>query len=102
ATEEMTITPVRGGNGEITNFIAIKQDVSERKEAEKQRARLSAIIEASPDFVSTAGPDGKVLYFNSAARRLLEQPEAVDLSQARIADFHPRWAANVVENAALP
>ena len=29
--EEMTITPVRGANGEISNFIAIKQDVTERK-----------------------------------------------------------------------
>lgn len=30
--EEMTITPCRDANGEITNFIAIKQDISERKE----------------------------------------------------------------------
>ncbi len=35
-TEEMTITPVRDTEGEITNFIAIKQDVSERKRAEKK------------------------------------------------------------------
>jgi PAS domain S-box-containing protein len=33
-TEEMTITPVRGAGGAITHFIAIKQDVSERKRSE--------------------------------------------------------------------
>jgi diguanylate cyclase (GGDEF)-like protein/PAS domain S-box-containing protein len=30
-TEEMTIAPVRNKRGEITHFIAIKQDISERK-----------------------------------------------------------------------
>ena len=33
--EEMTVTPVRDGRGEITHFIAVKQDVSERKRAEE-------------------------------------------------------------------
>ncbi|RPI91875.1 MAG: PAS domain S-box protein, partial [Chloroflexi bacterium] len=32
--EEMTITPVRSETGEITHFIAIKQDITERKELE--------------------------------------------------------------------
>ncbi len=32
--EDMTITPVRDGAGEIAQFIAIKQDISERKRAE--------------------------------------------------------------------
>ena len=101
-TEEMTITPVRDKGGTITNFIAIKQDISARKEAEKQRERLSAILEASPDFVATADPDGKVLYYNSAARRMLELPEDIDPSQVRIADTHPRWAADLVLKTGIP
>lgn len=39
--EEMTITPIRGGDGRITHFIAIKQDLTERKQAE-QAARDAA------------------------------------------------------------
>ena len=35
-TEEMTITPVRAGGAEITHFVAIKQDVSKRKQLEDQ------------------------------------------------------------------
>jgi len=34
--EEQTITPVRGKDSEIAQFIAIKQDITERKEAEKE------------------------------------------------------------------
>jgi PAS domain S-box-containing protein len=35
-TEDMTITPVRGQKGDITHFIAIKQDVTEQKELEEK------------------------------------------------------------------
>jgi len=35
-TEEMTITPVHSEHGGISNFIAIKQDISKRKRAEGQ------------------------------------------------------------------
>ena len=35
-TEDMTITPVRGANGQITHFVAIKQDVTERHQLENQ------------------------------------------------------------------
>ncbi|MGB0034674.1 MAG: PAS domain S-box protein, partial [Candidatus Acidiferrales bacterium] len=35
-TEEMTITPVKNGTGDITHFIAIKLDITERKRLEQQ------------------------------------------------------------------
>lgn len=35
-TEDMTITPLRSPSGEITHFIAIKQDVTEKKKLEAQ------------------------------------------------------------------
>jgi diguanylate cyclase (GGDEF)-like protein/PAS domain S-box-containing protein len=100
--EEMTITPVRGSDSAITHFIAIKQDITARKEAEKRREQLVAILEASPDFVATAGPDGGVLYLNSAARRLLEVPNEVEPSQIRIMESHPPWAADLVLEIGIP
>jgi PAS domain S-box-containing protein len=52
--EEMTITPVRNVSGEITHYIAIKQDISERKTRELQLAKsqqtqetLNAILQLS-------------------------------------------------------
>ena len=35
-TEEMTITPIRSANGDCLQFVAVKQDVSERKRLEDQ------------------------------------------------------------------
>ena len=50
-TEEMTITPIQETGGEITHFIAIKQDVSARKqveeELERSRSRLELGLEAT-------------------------------------------------------
>jgi diguanylate cyclase (GGDEF)-like protein/PAS domain S-box-containing protein len=39
--EEMTITPVRGENGAIAHFVAVKQDITERKRQEEQIRHLS-------------------------------------------------------------
>lgn len=39
-TEEMTITPVRDERGEITHFVAIKQDITHRKQLEEQIHQL--------------------------------------------------------------
>jgi diguanylate cyclase (GGDEF)-like protein/PAS domain S-box-containing protein len=39
--EEMTVTPVKNASGEITHFIAIKLDITERKKAEEQIRTLA-------------------------------------------------------------
>ena len=44
--EEQTITPVTNPDGEITNFIAIKQDISERNRIEMENALLAAQVAA--------------------------------------------------------
>lgn len=38
--EEMTITPLRNASGEATYYIAIKQDITERKKAEEQMWKM--------------------------------------------------------------
>ncbi len=46
-TEEMTITPVRDLGGDITHFIAVQQDITERKRAEAsmaERHRLATLV----------------------------------------------------------
>jgi two-component system, chemotaxis family, sensor kinase Cph1 len=42
--EEMTITPVRTGGGGITHFVAVKQDITERKSAEERLAGLARTL----------------------------------------------------------
>ena len=45
-TEEMTITPVQGADGQIAHFVAVKQDITERRQMEKrmlQSQKMEAI-----------------------------------------------------------
>jgi len=44
-TEEQTITPVYDGDGQITHFVAIKQDITQRKQHEAEITRLNADLE---------------------------------------------------------
>ena len=64
-TEENTITPVQSEQGEITHFIAVKQDVTARKqmESELKQARnfFQRSIEANPKSAETRLRLGRVL-----------------------------------------
>jgi PAS domain S-box-containing protein len=51
--EEMTITPVRDTEGEVSHFIAIKQDVTERKQAENELRRAKEAAEVASRAKST-------------------------------------------------
>ncbi|MDK9702231.1 MAG: PAS domain S-box protein [Sulfuritalea sp.] len=42
--EEMTITPVRDDSGAVTHFIAIKQDISERKRLERMKSEFVSTV----------------------------------------------------------
>jgi len=56
--EEMTITPVRGEHGEITHFVALKQDVRDRKRAEQmagERDELRAAVKAHEHLLGVVG-----------------------------------------------
>jgi diguanylate cyclase (GGDEF)-like protein/PAS domain S-box-containing protein len=72
--EEQTIAPVRDESGQITDFVAIKQDVTPRKQAEavvRQQADQLAALNHAMQALSATLDQGQVL------ARLLEELRAV-------------------------
>ena len=74
----------------------------ERAEAElRTNRRLLDILEASPDFIGMADPQGRLIYHNPAARKYLAGPEGEARPQ-HISDLHPEWASRRVLEIGLP
>ncbi len=101
-TAEEIITPVRNSRGEIAHFVAIQQDITDRKRAEEFQARLAAAIEATSDFVAIADVDGRPLYVNKGGREMVGIGADEDLSSVAIPDSHPKWARELVLNEGIP
>lgn len=72
--EEATFSPVRDMNGQITNFVAVKEDITERKRIEDELAlreqELRLISDSILDVIFILSRTGKMLYVNSSVERV--------------------------------
>ncbi|MDP2371988.1 EAL domain-containing protein [Rhodoferax sp.] len=82
--------------------VALTAEIAERKRIQEGQARLVAIIEATPDLVATASPDGRILYMNQAGIQMLGFEKIDDFSTQRINDRHPEWAGKLVLEEGIP
>lgn len=89
--EEMSITPVRGAQGEIQNFIAIKQDVSARKQSEQvlksERDLLQSLMDNLPDHIYFKDTGSRYTRINLAHARHLGVAQPVAAVGMSDADF---------------
>ena len=68
----------------------------------RENAILTGILEATPDVVYSASPEGRILYLNRAGRKMMGVAEDEDLGRYAIADFHPPEVAERIFRAGLP
>ncbi len=98
---QLNVSLARDDQGVPAFWIAVVEDVTERKEAEEAQRRLTAILEATPDFVGIADAQARALFLNSGGRQLTGIANE-DLTGLKIPDFHPNWAARRVLDEGLP
>ena len=97
----MTITPLKNAEGDVNQFIAIKQDITARKQAENDRARLLSqvreqaqriqqIMDTVPAGVLLLNGQGEVILANPTAERHLSilATELQDSTLSHLGD-HP-------------
>lgn len=82
--------------------VGASADQTSLKEAERDRERIVAVLEESPDFVAIASPDRSLYYLNRAARALLNVSDDEDLSKRNLADHHTAASLEVLLSRALP
>lgn len=68
--EAASISPISSIDGKICNFVAIKEDISERKKAEAVLKRYQLLSNNARDIIMLIDPDGKILEANKAATNI--------------------------------
>jgi PAS domain S-box-containing protein len=81
---------------------ALQREISERERAEAAHARLTAILEATPDIVISADPNGSAFYLNHAGRQILGLADDRDISRLKTLDFQPEWAREIITKRGSP
>ncbi len=73
--EAATITPITNPNGAITHFLAVKEDITQRRRAEEalkaSEKRYRLLFQRNLAGVLRTTPEGRVLECNQAAARML-------------------------------
>jgi len=68
--ERAVISPVLDASGEATHFLAVKEDITERKRAEAALIRLAAIVESSDDAIIGKDLNGIITNWNKGAEKI--------------------------------
>jgi diguanylate cyclase (GGDEF)-like protein/PAS domain S-box-containing protein len=109
---EVYASPLRDESGAVEGAVVSFRDISERRALEAARSQLVAILEATPDFVSFADPDGTVRYINRGGREMLDLPGADGAEEELPPELrewkqagcyaHPEWARRLVQDEGIP
>ena len=71
--EEAVIAPILDADGQTTHFVAVKEDITERKRAEEEITNLAKFLTENPNPVLQLNEDGVILYANAASQPLLRE-----------------------------
>ena len=94
--------PIHDENGAVYRIAGIAEDITERKQAQAEQARLAAILEATPDFVGILSREGRILYVNQAGRQMIGLAEDASLDETFLADSLPLRAKSIFVSEAVP
>jgi len=96
-----TVSPLRH-DGIQDGAVLVWHDLTELQQAHEVRDRLLDILERTPDMIATGTPDGRLLYANRAARRIIGGSEDADITGQPVMRAHPDWAIKAIVEEALP
>src|SRR3954469_23922886 len=99
---ELIATAVRDEAGDPFGHLGIHRDVSARNLAHLEHRRLSAVVQASPDFIGVSDLEGWPIFLNEAGQRLAGLQGMEDVRGHHIAEFFPPEVRAAFREELLP
>lgn len=93
---EMTLAAVCGADGEISHFIIIQQDITERKRTAEMMREQAQLLNQANDAIYVRSFDGVVSYWNEGAERLYGWSRAEAIGR-QISDLNVEEAMNAAD-----
>jgi PAS domain S-box-containing protein len=89
-----TITPITNRTGDITHFLAVKEDITERRRAEKEFRLTQFSVEHASAAIQWMNSEGRIVYVNQASCLYLRRSreELLSLSVWDISPEFPKQA----------
>jgi|GEM_PF-1518918 len=84
--EESTISPVLDEHGQVDTFIAIKEDVTEKRQIKQELRSMALFAELNPEPVFRFNKHGKIIKANPAANEAFQKNS---VENVHIADLMP-------------
>jgi two-component system, cell cycle sensor histidine kinase and response regulator CckA len=98
----VTAAAVPGPDGSYHGTIGIVEDLTQQRLSEELQQRLTAIIEASPDFVGTFDVARRTLFINRAGRELVGLAADCDVTGTSLEQLCTSATAEHLEQIAMP
>jgi PAS domain S-box-containing protein len=93
-TEEMTITPLKDNAGEVTHFIAVKQDITERKKVEAERQQFEIQLRQAQKMESIGSLAAGIAHeINTPIQFVLNNVVFLRNAFSSLSELHERYYA---------
>ena len=100
--ESVVISPVVNKQGIVTNYVAVKDNITNTRISENKIRQYVNIIEHSNAYIGIADMNGELLYLNINNRRIFEIDDEEIITQIKIVDFFTEESTRIYHDEIVP